>query len=75
MLPDPRWDDAMSASKAARYFPLPCRSVELIAHKNDDVEVVKGNLTADGVLSWPNGQVSRDRLCPRQYPDVATYQL
>ena len=58
MLPDPRWDDTMSASYADRFISTPCRYIELISRKDDDVEVITGDLAADDVVSWLDGQVS-----------------
>ena len=72
MFPDPRWDDAMSASKAGQFVPRPGRFIEFIAHKSDDVEVVTGDLTPENVLLWLDGQVSQDRLHLGQYTDSFT---
>lgn len=55
MLPDPRWKDALPA---AQFFSQSCRCVELIARKDDDVEVITGELEADAVVQWLEGQVS-----------------
>ena len=75
MLPDPRWDDAMSALYADRFIPQPCRCIELIAHKDDDVEVIARDLTADAVFSWLDGQVSQDGVRLVQYTDVVTFHF
>jgi hypothetical protein len=58
MLPDPRWDDTMSASSADRFISTPCRYIELISRKDDDVEVITGDLAADAIVPWLDGQVS-----------------
>jgi hypothetical protein len=62
MLPDPRWNDALPVDQ---FVAQPCRCIELIARKDDDVVVATGDLTADHVLPWLDGQVSRGRLNPR----------
>jgi hypothetical protein len=59
MLPDPRWDDALSAD---RFIPQPCQCIELISRKYDDVEVITRDMTAETVVPWLDGQVSRYRL-------------
>jgi hypothetical protein len=74
MLPDPRWDDTMSASSAERFISMPCQYIELISHKDDDVEVITGDLAADDVVSWLDGQVSRYSLHSRRYADMAAPQ-
>jgi hypothetical protein len=61
MLPDPRWDDTLPAD---RFSPQECEYVEFIARKDNDVEVSTGDLTADAVLPWLNGQVSYYKLHP-----------
>jgi hypothetical protein len=56
MLPDPRWDEL----PADQFVPQPCRCIELVDRKDNDVEVVTGDLTADAILPWLDGQVSRE---------------
>jgi hypothetical protein len=70
MLPDPRWEEALSSDQLVS---RPCRCIEMISRKDDEAEVISGDLTADDVLPWLNGQVSGDRLCSGQYTDTATF--
>jgi hypothetical protein len=48
----------MSASSADRFISTPCRYIELISRKDDDVEVITGDLAADAIVPWLDGQVS-----------------
>jgi hypothetical protein len=53
---------------------MPCQYIELISHKDDDVEVITGDLAADAIVPWLDGQVSRYSLRSRQYADMAALQ-
>jgi hypothetical protein len=58
MLPDPRWDYLTTAVTAHLFTPKPCKYIEYVSRKEDDVEVITGDLAADDVVSWLDGQVS-----------------
>jgi hypothetical protein len=75
MLPDLRWEDATTYLYADRFIPQPCRYVELIARKDDDVEAVMGDLAADAILPWLDGEVSQHRLRTRNDTDIAAFHL
>jgi hypothetical protein len=64
MLPDPRWNDTMTALSADRFLPSTCQYVELVSRKDDDVEVLTGELAADAIVPWLGDQVSGDRVRP-----------
>jgi hypothetical protein len=40
------------------FTPKPCKYIEYVSRKEDDVEVITGDLAADDVVSWLDGQVS-----------------
>jgi hypothetical protein len=58
MLPDPRWDDVTTAVTAHVFSPKPCKYIEYVSRKDDDVEVITGELETDAVVQWLEGQVS-----------------
>jgi hypothetical protein len=54
----------MAANFADRFIPTPCQYVELVSRKDDDVEVITGELASDAIVSWLNGQVSTSIQAP-----------
>jgi hypothetical protein len=58
MLPDPRCDDVTTAVTAHVFSPKPCKYIEYVSRKDDDVEVITGELETDAVVQWLEGQVS-----------------